>query len=782
MTAPGGGSSLGNAIIRVSADVTRFARGVQMAVQRELSRLSWARFNAGAQRAGREAGRALSTSFGNALGAVGKGIGKMAPLLQNVAKYALIAGSALKTMAAAGPALGGLLTILGAIAATLPAIIVAGVLVSKTLTMAFKGVGDAMAAAAEGDAAKLEEAIKDLSPAAQAFVRDVAKISPEFKKLQKDVQESFFAPLKTAWSTAFNPGTLSALRTAMTGIADSFGRAAAGVAAVIGEAGRSGQLASIFSPLERAIERIVLLAPALTELFLGFADHAAPIVESAATAMSASLGAFFEKANAWVAEGGLAEFFKTAGEVAGFLARVLANLGSIFASLFSGLVGEGTNAVGVLDALLGEIAAFFKSETGQSLITTLGAGLQQLASIVQGVLLPLLPVAAKLLQAVFAPLVPLLFQIKYPLFELVEAFSGMLGPVIEELSPVFAQIGVTLGQVLIPLIALLTEHFKKMAPIAADMAKIIGPVLVFFFQVLGDALVEILPIIGNFAKVLQHSGDAFRLLAGVLSAGLLILTGAVFVIGKLGAALAWLQRAVGAFLLDNGWDLLIDAFLLFPRAVIAAVEWIVKGWSWAIDVTKSAWNAITGTVSEGVEKVTGFIGSLPGRVSAFAGRMFDAATSLGAAIGRGLSNIGNFASDIGGKIVGTIKSGINKVIGSINSGIAQIDSFLPGSLPRLSFFERGGIVDEPTLAMMGEKGKREVVLPLTNKARTLQLAQESGLLDMLRASGAMGGSGVPNVFVTAVLDGFGVMRVVDQRVEVKMDEQGRELAFGSRGV
>jgi hypothetical protein len=227
---------------------------------------------------------------------------------------------------------------------------------------------------------------------------------------------------------------------------------------------------------------------------------------------------------------------------------------------------------------------------------------------------------------------------------------------------------------------------------------------------------------------------------------------------------------------------MLDLFTLTPRIIIAAIQWIIDGWTWAINATKDAWNAITGFVSEGVEKITGFMGSLPGRISALAGAFFNAAAGLGAAIGRGLSNVGDFASDIGGKIVGTIKRGINAVIGSINNGIAQIDAFLPGSLPRMSFFEQGGVVDEPTMAMIGEKNKREVVLPLTNKSRTLQLAEESGLTDMLRASGALGGVGNVMVNVTAILDGFGVLSVVDQRVETKMADQGRELAAGVRGL
>jgi phage-related protein len=780
MTAPAGGT-LGSAIVRVSADVTRFARGVQMAVQRELSRISWARFNAAASRAGRDAGRGLGQAFGNGVKGIMGILGKMNPMLLKIGRYALIAGAALKSIGTAGPAIGGVLTLLGAMAATLPALIVTGLLVSKTLTMAFKGVGEAMKAAAEGDAAALEEAIKDLSPSAQGFVREVAKISPQFKQLQKDVQESFFAPMKGAFTALFNPGTMSALRGAMTGIAESFGRAGAGIAKIIGDAGKTGQLKSIFAPLERAVERVLTLAPGLTTLFLSFADHAAPIIEAVANLLTTKLGGFFDKANDWVIEGGLAEFFETAGEVAGVLFSVLGDIGRIFKSLFSTIAGEGGGAIGVLGTLLDQLASFLESAEGAELLNTLSMGLKELAEIVAGVLLPLLPLAAKLLGSLFVPLMLVLNKVKQPLIDLVTAMANMLMPVVEELGPVFMEIGEALSSTLVELFGLLTRHIIEMTPVAKTMAQTVGPVLVLFFSHLGTALVEMMPLLQNFAALLVRLSPAFKVLGGVLAAAILILTAAVFVIGKLGLALAWLQDVIFDWVKSDGWRLFLDIYTLFPKVIIAAVEWIINGWTWAINATQNAWNAITGTVSAGVEKVSAFIGSLPGRVAAFAGSMFNAAASLGAAIGRGLSNIGNFASDIGGKIVGTIKSGINAVIASINNGIARIDAVIPGSLPRMSFFERGGIVDEPTMSVLGEKHKREVVLPLTDRARTLQLAQESGLIDMLRGSG-VGGGGVPVVNVTAILDGFGVLQVVDQRVEVKMNDQGRELAAGTRGI
>ncbi|HEU5108576.1 MAG TPA: hypothetical protein VFT95_08475, partial [Micromonosporaceae bacterium] len=190
----------------------------------------------------------------------------------------------------------------------------------------------------------------------------------------------------------------------------------------------------------------------------------------------------------------------------------------------------------------------------------------------------------------------------------------------------------------------------------------------------------------------------------------------------------------------------------------------------------SIWNDARDLTKSALDSISSFVGSLPGRVAAIGPALLNAARSLGRRIGEGLSEIGNFASDIGKRIVNTIRGGINYIIDGINRGIADIDDRIPINLPRLPRFERGGIVDSPTVALLGEKGKREVVLPLTDPGRANQLAEQSGLTKILSR-----GTAAPTVNLTAVLDGFGVMRVVRMVVDDTLAEQGDELAFGTRG-
>ena len=64
------------------------------------------------------------------------------------------------------------------------------------LMIAFQGIGTAVQGAfAAKNAQELNEAIKNLSPSAQSFVKELLPLKGFFQDLQQQVQESFFAPL-----------------------------------------------------------------------------------------------------------------------------------------------------------------------------------------------------------------------------------------------------------------------------------------------------------------------------------------------------------------------------------------------------------------------------------------------------------------------------------------------------------------------------------------------------------------------------------------------------------
>lgn len=126
--------------------------------------------------------------------------------------------------------------------------------------------------------------------------------------------------------------------------------------------------------------------------------------------------------------------------------------------------------------------------------------------------------------------------------------------------------------------------------------------------------------------------------------------------------------------------------------------------SWFGQIFSQAYNAVTNAFSS--------IGTFfSGVWSTVKGIFVNAGQQVGSAVG------GAFRSAVNA-VLGTIENVVNGFISMIN-GVIGIINKLPGvslggigyiSLPRLA---RGGIVDSPTVAMIGEAGK-EVVMPLEN--------------------------------------------------------------------
>ncbi|KAA9379602.1 hypothetical protein F5972_08070 [Microbispora cellulosiformans] len=73
---------------------------------------------------------------------------------------------------------------------------------------------------------------------------------------------------------------------------------------------------------------------------------------------------------------------------------------------------------------------------------------------------------------------------------------------------------------------------------------------------------------------------------------------------------------------------------------------------------------------------------------------------------------------------------LNNVIADVQRSVT-IGIVANVNLRGLPAYDHGGIVDSPTVALLGERNRREVVIPLTKPERARQLAAESGLTRIL---------------------------------------------------
>lgn len=96
------------------------------------------------------------------------------------------------------------LSALAAVAITLPGILASVGIQVGVLMLAFKGMGTAIQGAfAANNAKELKEALKDLAPAAQAFVKELLPLKDFFYQLKGQVQQGFFKELQGVFTSIY---------------------------------------------------------------------------------------------------------------------------------------------------------------------------------------------------------------------------------------------------------------------------------------------------------------------------------------------------------------------------------------------------------------------------------------------------------------------------------------------------------------------------------------------------------------------------------------------------
>lgn len=154
----------------------------------------------------------------------------------------------------------------------------------------------------------------------------------------------------------------------------------------------------------------------------------------------------------------------------------------------------------------------------------------------------------------------------------------------------------------------------------------------------------------------------------------------------------------------KNWELLVEI-------ITGPVGWLIAIWQHfhdqIIDFFTSIWHWITNTFDDirhdaasVVDDIVSFFSSLPGKIINAISTLLDDFLSFGESIVKSIvRGIGNVAGDIGRALMGAVKSGVS-AIPLVGGVLAQ-------------FLADGGIVTQPTLAVIGEAGP-EAVVPLNS--------------------------------------------------------------------
>ena len=262
---------------------------------------------------------------------------------------------------------------------------------------------------------------------------------------------------------------------------------------------------------------------------------------------------------------------------------------------------------------------------------------------------------------------------------------------------------------------------------------------------------------------------------------------------------------------QGAWDAIVNIFTpigsWFGQRWADVTSALANIGAWFTDMFQKAWTGLTNIFSklgswfgERWADVTNALSS----VSNWFGEMF---TNAYNAVKDAFSSIGDFFSGVwetvkgifvnagqmvGEAVGGAFKSAVNAVLGTIENvvngfigminGVLDVVRNLPGlgwvgsvstvSLPRLA---RGGIVDSPTIAMIGEAGK-EAVVPLENTGfiQTLGRVVSSAVVNAMVDVGPQGGfSGDGDIVIQIAGHEFG--RVAIQEINKEHERAGQTL-------
>ena len=418
----------------------------------------------------------------------------------------------------------------------------------------------------------------------------------------------------------------------------------------------------------------------------------------------------------------------------------------------------------------------------------------------------------------------------------VKGWNNYIQPVIEKLGQGFSD---TIGKHISPFIQKILDMVASFQEMSQVINAYVGPVIGFIVEQLTRVLAPTLEYIGEVFRVLFNTiadilGGVADFLKGVFDIITGILTSDMSKIfdgfTETGDAIMNILSTILTGLLDLTvavlkfiWDTIVAIFQGIWDGIVAIFtpigEWFSERWNdittvladvakWFGDMFQKAWNALTNIFSsigtwfgERWNDVTTALSN----VATWFGNIFKTAFE---AVKNAFSTIGSFFSGVwttvknifvnagqmvGSAVGGAFKSAVNAVLGTIENvvngfigminGVLDAIRGLPGlgwvgsvgtiSLPRLA---RGGIVDGPTVAMIGEAGK-EVVMPLENTGflqtmgRIVGGAVVNALGGGLPQSGGFSGSGD----IVIQIGGHEFGRVAIQEINREQERAGQVL-------
>ena len=420
-----------------------------------------------------------------------------------------------------------------------------------------------------------------------------------------------------------------------------------------------------------------------------------------------------------------------------------------------------------------------------------------------------------------------------------DTIENHIGPAVEKFLEFLGSIADSTGAVYDKLEPIITFIIKVVLNELAPLIKRIGEELKTFFDTVSDIVSGVIDIIkgiidvitgiidGDMTKIIEGFSSIFNGVLEIVVAIFKVLLDSIINILKniwdtiistfqsvwdgitkiLGGAGEWFRTTF-----QGAWDNIVNIFSKLGT-------WFAERWSdvtnalsnigaWFTDMFQNAWSGLTNVFSGLGNWFSGRWADVKNALASVSSWFGDIFTRAYNAVTNAFSSIGSFFSGVwstvqsifvnagqavGSAVGGAFRSAVNAVLGTIENvvngfvgminGILNTIRRLPGlgwvgsigyvNLPRLA---RGGIVDSPTVAMIGEAGK-EVVMPLENTGflqtmgRIVGGAVVNALGGGLPQSGGFSGNGD----IVIQIGGHEFGRVAIQEINREQERAGQVL-------
>jgi len=508
---------------------------------------------------------------------------------------------------------------------------------SRSIRDAIQGIIEAQAAlkeayidAAEAGAqagARMADAMADLSPNARAFVQEILNQRSAWDDLKKSVQDDLFgdlakdvAPLAKTW--------FPLLRESMGGVAKSLNGMIDGVVEFAKASETQENVRAIFGNTSEALGEMRNVLRDLLFAFLDIAKVGSDFLPEMARGAADAAARFREFIGEARKSGDLRKWMQDAMDATSELWQLFKNLGSIIASVFTGLDQAGGGALDTLTELTGKIAAFLKTAEGQDALQSLGAVLRSIGGAWGKVFLSVLESAADLLII---------------------------------LEPLIVGAADAAGTLLAGAFQVLGEVVKPFAEFLAWASPFLGPFIGSIYAM--NVAVNLAKAAWAALNVVMKA-NPFVLIGALIAALVILIIENWDVIGpKIKAAWDWIKSVA-----ETVWTAIEKAIIEplqrtfeFIQVGLKIVnDFFQNAWSGIKSLTNDAWTWIKNTIRTTMDNIGRFITDGLGNI----GDLF-----------RGLpAKIGSFIKSLPGMMVNLGKDIINGIlrgIGSIGSKIGQ---------------------------------------------------------------------------------------------------------------